>query len=309
MAVDWFSSLRDRLAAPVLLAPMTGVSSPALMAAVTGEHLAASFPTHMASTPAELAEVLHDLQARPDAGPVLPNLVVHRTNPRRDADLDVVRAAQVPAVICSVGSPAAVIAPLHAAGIAVLADVASVAHARRALEVGADGLVLLAAGGGGQTGWANPFAFIEEVRSFFDGPCVLAGGVTSGRGVAAAQVAGYDLAYVGTGFLASPEGAAGAPWREAVVASSMDDIELTSAVTGISASMIRDRTADSTLVEGPYDASRITESMQPGARGGTARWSAGHGVGQVRSSEPAAAVAQRLIEEYRAATRSGFRDR
>lgn len=294
----WFSTLTGPLAAPLVVAPMTGVSSPALVDAVTSAGVAGSFPTHAAASTEQLSAWLGDLAARPGPrGPVLPNLVVHRTNPRREADLAVVCAAAPPAVICSVGSPAAVVPALHEAGIAVLADVGSVDHARRALAAGADGLVLLAAGAGGQTGWANPFAFIEEVRRFFDGPTVLAGGVGTGRAVAAAQVAGYDLAYVGTPFIATPESAASDAWRAAVVGASLDDIELTDAFTGIGTSMIRDPEATSGTARGTYDASVVT-----GSGGATAptRFSAGHVAGTVDDVLPAGERVARIVREYRA---------
>lgn len=281
---------------------MTGVSSVPLVDAVTRAGVAGSFPVHTAASTEELARWLDGLAARDEpCGPVLPNLVVHRSNPRRDADLAAVCRAAPPAVICSVGSPAAVVGPLHEAGVAVLADVGSVRHARRALDEGADGLVLLAAGAGGQTGWANPYAFIDEVRTFFDGPTVLAGGVGTGRALAAARVAGYDLAYVGTPFIATPESAADDEYRTAVVSAGLDDIELTTAFTGIGTSMIRhpghqSRTAP---VGGAYDATVVTGSDDPGtARSGARAFSAGHVAGTVTAVLPAADLVRRIVAEW-----------
>ena len=120
-------------------------------------------------------------------------------------------------VITSVGSPAPVIGPLHEAGALVFADVASIRHAERAVAAGADGLVLLTAGAGGQTGWLNPFVFVRAVRAFFDGPLVLAGGITDGHALRAAQALGCDLAYMGTKFIATRESMADARYKEMLV--------------------------------------------------------------------------------------------
>src|SRR5437764_14976244 len=135
------------------------------------------------------------------AAPVCPNLIVHRSNARLEQDLAVLLRHKPEIVITSVGSPAPVM-PLHDAGALVFADVASIRHAERAVAAGADGLVLLTAGAGGQTGWLNPFAFTRAVRQFFAGPIVLAGGVSDGRALSAAIALGCDLAYMGTRFIA-----------------------------------------------------------------------------------------------------------
>ena len=142
-------------------------------------------------------------------------------------------------VITSVGSPAPVIGPLHEAGALVFADVASIRHAERAVAAGADGLVLLTAGAGGQTGWLNPFVFVRAVRAFFDGPLVLAGGITDGHALRAAEALGCDLAYMGTKFIATRESMADIRYKELLVASTADDVLLTSAFTGLQTNMLR----------------------------------------------------------------------
>jgi nitronate monooxygenase len=177
------------------------------------------------------------LDSRP--GPLIPNLVVHKTNVRLADDVAVLAAHRVPAVITSVGSPEPVVGRFHEAGVLVLSDVASMRHAERAIAVGADGLVLLTAGAGGQTGWANPFAFARAVRRVWDGPMILAGGVSDGASLLAALVAGFDLVYMGTPFIATTESAAPQAWKDAVVAAGIDDIELTSELTGLPTSVIR----------------------------------------------------------------------
>ncbi len=171
--------------------------------------------------------------------PVCPNLIVHRSNARLDRDLQVLLRHAPEIVITSVGSPQAVLRPLHDAGAMVLADVASIRHAERAVEAGADGLVLLTAGAGGQTGWLNPFVFVRAVRAFFDGPLVLAGGIGDGHALRAAQSLGCDLAYMGTKFIATRESMADPRYKEMLVNSSADDILLTRAFTGLQTNMLR----------------------------------------------------------------------
>src|SRR6185312_9804392 len=136
-------------------------------------------------------------------------------------------------IITSVGSPAPVLKPLHEAGAIVLADVATIRHAERAVESGVDGLVLLTAGAGGQTGWLNPFAFVRAVRKFFSGPIVLAGGISDGHALRAAQALGCDLAYMGTRFIATRESLADERYKQMLVKSTADDILLTTAFTGL----------------------------------------------------------------------------
>lgn len=250
-AIDGGDRLRELIARcriPAVAAPMTGVSTPELVSAACRAGIMGSFPTSNAGSTAELDDWLDGIASEVAAaeadgracGAVVANLIVGRQNRRLDADVESVTSRRVPVVITSVGSPAPVIEPLHQAGCLVLADVASVRHATKALEAGADGLVLLGAGAGGHTGWANPFAFVRAVRAFFDGPLVVAGGMSDGAALWAAIVAGYDLALFGTRFIATPEGAAGEAWKRALVDSTLDDISLGIAPNGVAASLLPD---------------------------------------------------------------------
>jgi nitronate monooxygenase len=228
------------LTVPAIAAPMTGVSTPELVIAACNAGIIGAFPSSNCRSLAELDEWLDhiDNARESSAAPLAVNLIVHRTNQRLDDDLSCVAARGVPIVITSVGDPKPVLAPLHAAGVEVYVDVASLKHARRAVDAGADGLVLLSAGAGGHTGWANPFAFARAVRAFYDGPLVLAGGVSDGVALWAAVTLGYDLGYLGTKLIATHESRAGARWRDAVVTCSLDDIELASAPNGIAANVL-----------------------------------------------------------------------
>ena len=140
--------------------------------------------------------------------------------------------------MASVGSPREIVGPLHDAGIVVLADVASLRHVQQAAASGVDGVVLLTAGAGGQTGWANPFAFLRAVRQRYDGIVVIAGGISDGAGILAAQVLGADLAYLGTRFIATTESLASPAYRDAVVAATLDDVTASTQVTGLSANVL-----------------------------------------------------------------------
>jgi nitronate monooxygenase len=228
------------LTIPVIAAPMTAVSTPELVIAACNAGIVGSFPTSNCRSLAELDEWLARIgHARlANAGPLGVNLILHRTNERLDDDLASVVAHGADLVITSVGDPLPVIAPLHDAGIDVYVDVASVKHARRAAEAGADGLVLLSAGAGGHTGWANPFAFARAVRAFWDGPLVLAGGISDGVALWAAITLGYDLGYLGTKLIATHESGAGEGWRNAVLDGTLDDVQLSTAPNGVSASLL-----------------------------------------------------------------------
>lgn len=273
-----FEEFAAGLRIPLIAAPMTGASGYDLVAATTAAGIAGSFPVHNARTIPELDQWLTDLAARPgEHGPVVPNILVNKANDRRRAEIETVIAHGVPAVITSVGSPVDVIGPLHDAGILVLADVASMRHVDRALALGVDGLVLLAAGAGGQTGFANPFAFIRAVRQRWDGPTILAGGIVDGQSLYAAQVLGYDLAYMGSPFLATEEAAIGDDWKQAVVGATFDDIEITTELTGLPTSVVRD------------------------PAGGVSVFSAGHSVVAMDRVLPAVDLVEQMAQQYAAA--------
>lgn len=289
----WFGRLR----LPAIAAPMTNVSGPELVIAASNHGVIGSFPTHNAASTAELEQWLAQMSAQlpPGAAPVAPNLVVHRSNRRRDDDLECLIKHRVELVITSVGSPRPVVGPLHDIGCQVFADVSSLAHVERALEAGVDGLVLLTAGAGGQTGWANPFAFVRAVRARYAGPVVLAGGISDGESMLAAQALGADLVYLGTRFIATYESLADNDYRDALVSSTLDDVELSTRVGGIPASLLRCwlefHSADET------DGSSSGFEQERLIRNRTA-WSAGHSVSGVDAVTSVATAVQRLADQY-----------
>jgi len=234
--------------------------------------------------------------------PVAPNLVVHQTNPRLDLDVRCPIRSNVEMVITSVGSPKRVLGPLQDAGCAVFADVAALRHVDRALQLGVDGLVLPTAGAGGKTGWNNPFAFVRAVRECFDGPIVLAGGISDGTALLCAQILGADLAYMGTKFIATHESAASEDYKQALVDATLDDVETTAAVSGLPANLLRNGLQRTNLASAsstaPKDSFGFAVLVSP-----PDDWKAGHSVSGVREVASAAELIAQTRNEYEAATR------
>nr|WP_256467509.1 nitronate monooxygenase [Bradyrhizobium sp. 139] len=307
---------RDRLSLPLIAAPMFLVSGVELMAAACRNGVIGSFPTVNCRSTEQLDAWLteietrlqqHEDQAGRKAAPLCANLIVHRSNARLEQDLAVLLRHQPEIVITSVGSPAPVLKPLHDAGALVLADVASIRHAERAAEAGADGLVLLTAGAGGQTGWLNPFAFVRAVRAFFDGIIVLAGGISDGRALHAAEVLGCDLAYMGTKFIATRESMADERHKDMLVGSSADDILLTTAFTGLQTSMLKPSIVaagldpDDLPARGTID---IGKDIDVNARENRPKrwrdiWSGGHSTSGVTEVMAVDDLVARTLAEYR----------
>ena len=303
--------LRARLALPLIAAPMLRVSGPDLVAAACAHGVVGAFPTKNARTTDELDAWLTDIRARladhdGPAAPFCPNLIMRDARLREDLACIARHGAEL--VITSVGSPAPAVAALHDAGCLVLADVASLRHAARAIEAGADGLILLTAGAGGQTGWLNPFAFVRAVRGMFDGLVVLAGGVSDGRALAAAGVLGCDLAYMGTRFIAAAESLASDGYRRMLVEATMDDVMQTSSFTGLPANMLAPSIRAAGLDPGRLDESmseaRARERFGAGAEGPrrwSDIWSAGHSVSGVAAVQTAGQIIAQTRAEFDAA--------
>jgi nitronate monooxygenase len=298
--------LAGRLRLPLIAAPMFLVSGPALVTAACRAGVVGAFPTANCRSVEELDAWLtrfeHELTAR-DA-PHCPNLIMRRAN--LADELACLLRHRVELVIASVGSPAPVIGPLHDIGCAVFADVASLRHAEKAIAAGADGLVLLTAGAGGQTGWANGFAFVRAVRAMFDGPIVLAGGVSDGSALWAAEVLGCDLAYMGTKFIATHESLAPDAYKAMLVDSRLDDIMLTSAMTGLETNMLRPSIVAAGLDPRDLPAGIAAESSANlyGSRAGAPprrwkdMWSAGHSVSGIDRVLPVADLVGMTAREY-----------
>ncbi len=310
-----------RLRLPLIAAPMLRVSGPELVIAACRNGVIGAFPTANARTVEELDQWLTEIEGalrdcEMPAAPHCPNLIIRQ--PRFKDDLACLVRHRVEIVITSVGSPAAAVRPLHDVGALVFADIASLRHAEKAIEAGADGLILLTAGAGGQTGWANPFAFVRAVRAIFDGPIVLAGGISDGISLHAALTLGCDLAYMGTRFIATTESRAIDRYKDMLVRSSLDDVILTKAFTGLDASMLRPSIEaaglDPAKLDEQVSAERAKQQYGSGPGGQNERprrwtdiWSAGHSVSGVDGVVDASVLIARLVEEYEGASagRSG----
>jgi nitronate monooxygenase len=228
------------------------------------------------------------------------------------AEVDLIARHRAQLVITSVGSPAAVVPRLHQAGCRVFADVVSLHHARRAIESGVDGLVLLTAGAGGHTGWANPFAFVRAVRDIFDGPIVLAGGLGDGVALRAAVMLGCDLGIMGTRFIATKESLASDDYRQMLQDSSMDDVLLTRGFTGLPASFLAPSARRLGIDVSDLDESITVDEARRRYGGGanaasnqrwTDIWSAGHSVSGVSYIPTVAKLVVNLAEEFGTADR------
>lgn len=310
--------IRRRLRLPVIAAPMLRVSGPELVIAACRAGVVGAFPTANARSVEELdgwlVGIAGALGPAGAAAPWCPNLIVRQ--PRFRDDLACLVRHKVEMVITSVGSPAPAVAPLHDIGALVFADIASVRHAEKAIEAGADGLILLTAGAGGQTGWANPFAFVRAVRAMFDGPIVLAGGISDGHAAWAACALGCDLVYMGTKFIATTESMAAPGHKRMLVETSLDDVMLTRAFTGLDTSMLRP-----SVVAAGLDPAALDEQVSaaaakarygggqegPGPRRWTDVWSAGHSVSGVDSIGDVAALVERTAAEFEGAQRDFLR--
>ncbi len=308
--------ITSRLRLPMIAAPMLKVSGPELVAAACRNGIIGAFPTLNAGSSEELdswlGRIEADLAESPaPAAPVCPNLVMRRRPEALDGDIAVLVKHKVEMVIVSVGSPAPVVERLHDVGCLVFTDVASVRNAEKALEAGADGLVLLGSGAGGHTGWANGMAFVRAVRAMYEGPVVLAGGISDGTALWAARVLGCDLGLAGTPFIATAESMAVDAYKQMLVDSRLDDVILTQAFTGLDTNTLRASILaagiDPNSLGGPVTPERARELFSEyskearGPKRWVDIWAAGHTVSGVDKVRPVAALVSKFEQEYVAA--------
>lgn len=302
-AGDRFRAFADRLKVPAIAAPMFLVSGPDLVVAACKAGMAAAFPAPNARSIDELEAWMARLNADVSLldAPWVLNIVAHQSYGRLEAELDLIIRYKPALVITALGSPRRVVDAVHSYGGLILADVINVAFARKCVQAGVDGLVLVCAGAGGHTGQLSPFAFIPAVRAFFDGPLVVGGAVGSGRAIRALELLGADLAYVGTPFIAASESLAPGAYKDMVVASTHEDLVQTSVVTGVRANWLR-----ASLAAAGIDPAVVREDgpvfSDPSAafRRWKDTWSAGQGVDAIARVEPAAMIVEHLILDYKA---------
>lgn len=291
--------LAGRLAIPAIVAPMFLISGPDLVVECCKAGLLGTFPALNQRTTDGFVEWLDDIEARLDgnAAPYGVNLIVHRTNTRLQADLEMVVKRKVPLVITSLGTVREVIDAVHSYGGLVFHDVISARHAEKATKAGADGLIAVSAGAGGHAGTISPFALIDEIRGIFDGALVLAGALSRGRHVAAAELIGADYGYFGSHFIPTEESLAPPGQKAMMVDARAADIIHTDKVTGIYANFMKASLAANGLLDAPGHVGAL--DLEGEARAWKTIWSAGHGVGAVKSVRPARAICEELIADYR----------
>jgi nitronate monooxygenase len=310
----------NRLRLPVVGAPLFIISNPDLVIAQCKAGIVGSFPALNARPASQLDEWLHQIREElaahdrdhPDspAAPFAVNQIVFKTNTRLQHDLELTVRHKVPIVISSLGARAEVNDAVHSYGGVTLHDVISDKHARKAIEKGADGIIAVAAGAGGHAGATSPFALIQEIRDWFDGPLLLSGAIATGRAILAAQAMGADLAYIGSAFIATAEARAEEAYKRMITESAAADIVYSNLFTGVHGNYLRGSIVAAGLDPdnlATSDPSALNFSGSDGAAQVKAWkdvWGAGQGVGAVRDILPAADRIARLIEEYDRAKRA-----
>lgn len=306
----------NNLSLPVVAAPMFIISGPKLVIECCQKGIVGTFPAlNQRSTEGFdewLGEIKEELDGhqQPDGRPAAPygvNLIVHRTNPRLMADLEIVVKHQVPIVITSLGAVSDLVDAVHSYGGLVFHDITNRRHAEKATEAGVDGLILVSAGAGGHAGTVNPLALVAEIRSFFDKTILLSGCISTGSDVAAALQMGADLAYMGTRFINTTEAKAPPEYQQMIIDSGISEIVYTAAVSGVPANFLRHSLESAGITQEMWNRSakidfgKELNAQEAEAKAWKTLWSAGQGVTAVKDVLPAAELIERLKREFREA--------
>ncbi|WP_326525054.1 NAD(P)H-dependent flavin oxidoreductase [Sphingomonas sp.] len=308
--------LLDRLALPVIGSPLFIISSPELVIAQCKAGIVGSFPALNARPQALLDEWLHRIteelaahnRDHPDrpAAPFAVNQIVHKSNDRLEADMATCAKWQVPIVITSLGAREDLNTAVHGWGGITLHDIIDDRFARKAIEKGADGLIAVATGAGGHAGRLSPFAIVQEIRQWFDGPLALSGAIANGGAVLAAQAMGADLAYIGSPFIATTEANAVDGYKQGIVEGRAADIVYSNLFTGVHGNYLRGSIVAAgmdpdNLPEGDLSTMSFADGNSSKAKAWKDIWGSGQGIGAIGAVRPAADYVAQLIEEYRAA--------
>ncbi|MGG7517383.1 NAD(P)H-dependent flavin oxidoreductase [Allorhizobium undicola] len=310
------SVLTEKLRLPVIASPLFIISHPALTLAQCKAGVIGAFPALNARPESQLdewlAQITEELARHDSANPGRPaapfavNQIVHGSNKRLEHDLALCVKYKVPIVISSLGAVPEVNQAIHSYGGIVLHDVINNRHAHSAIRKGADGLIAVAAGAGGHAGGLSPFALLQEIRAWFDGPLLLAGAIATGGAILAARAAGADMAYIGSPFIATDEARASDAYKQAVVEAGADDVVLSSYFTGVKGNYLKAsiRAAGldpDALPEADPGKMDFHAAAEPGAKAWKDIWGCGQGVGVIDSVLPVAKLVDRLEAEYQAA--------
>ncbi len=310
------SVLQNSLKLPVICSPLFIISNPDLVIAQCKAGVVGSFPA-LNARPAEELEVwlkritseLAEYQAaNPEAvvAPFAVNQIVHSSNDRLQHDVEMCVKYKVPIIITSLRAPNEVVGPIHSYGGLVFHDVINVKHAKKAIEAGVDGLILVCAGAGGHAGQLSPFALVSEIRAFYDGPIILSGSIAKGEQILAAQAMGADLAYMGTRFIATHEANADQAYKQMLVDTSADDIVYSNLFTGVHGNYLKPSIQNAGM--DPNDLPEGDKSTMKFGSGGSNKskawrdiWGAGQGVGSIGGITSTADAVSQLEQEYASA--------
>ena len=304
---QFVEDLYSRMKLPVIVAPMFLISGPKLVSAAAKAGVIGCFPAPNAreidTLKTWLDEIDQDLKGTPQEGMWGINMIVHKSYDRFEEELALIEQYKPKFVVTALGNPARVLDRVHAFGGKVFADVINVQQARKAIAAGVDGLILVCAGAGGHTGSYSPFSFVEEVRSFYDGPLLVGGAVQNARTISALMALGADFAYMGTRFIGCFESLVVDEYRDLLVEATMEDIITTDQVSGVKANWIRQ-----SLIKSGYDleetkggaASLDFSNLHGESKAWKHTWGAGHGVGATRSKQSVQEVVDDLSNEYQA---------
>lgn len=307
---------RSSLRLPLIAAPMFLISGPQLVIETCKNGVVGTFPALNHRTTegfdqwlTEIEQALHSFEEETGkkAAPYGVNLIVHRTNPRLQADLEVCIKHKVPIIITSLGAASDLIEEVHSYGGLVFHDVINRRHAEKAAAAGVDGLILVCAGAGGHAGLLNPMPFVAEVRSFFDKNIILSGCMSTGRDIASAMQMGADFAYMGTRFINVEESKADEGYRKMIMESGTSDIVYTAAVSGVNANFLRKSlesmgiTEEMWKLQAKIDFGKELDAAQAEAKAWKTIWSAGQGVATISDVLPVAKLIDQLQREFQAA--------
>ncbi|MTB51046.1 nitronate monooxygenase family protein [Lewinella sp. W8] len=299
------------LSLPIVAAPMFIVSQQQLVLECCKNGILGTFPALNNRTTegfeSWLVEIKQELAAESERrGKPMPaygvNLIVHKTNPRVQADLEVIVRQQVPVIITSLGAVREVVDAVHSYGGLVFHDVTNTYHAQKAIDAGVDGLILVSAGAGGHAGTLNPMPFVREIRSMFDGVILLSGAMSTGQDVASALQMGADLAYMGTRFISTKEAIADEGYKQMIIDSGTREIVYTASVSGIPANWLVGSLEAAGITKEQWDQKGKADfGAEHEAKAWKNLWSAGHGVATIHDNPPVATLIARLGAEMRAA--------
>ena len=311
------AGLKAATRVPVIGAPMFLVSGTDLVVAQCTAGVIGTFPTLNARPQEVLQDWLVNICERldrfkaqhPDAivSPYGVNMIVHPSNPRWEGDLEICAEHRVPLYITSLHAPNKVVDRVRPYGGIVLHDVTNAKHARKAIDAGVDGLILVASGAGGHAGTTNPIALVNEIRSFYDGPLILSGCISHGKDILAAQAMGCDFAYLGTRFIATDESMAPARYQEMIVESDSTDILYTPFFTGVPGNYLKPSIIAAGLDIDEVSAARSGTAVSLGKENKPKAWKdiwgAGQGVGAIQNTLSVHELVNQLIDEYQTAKR------